>query len=166
MEKTTQAAEDWQSLFASPWFWLVIALLLARMVLRVYGVPRRLLVEAQTEAGAARFARDIIRFTLRHGLTTRLGSLSLPICGTAAAILVVSAVSGSVLSAAALTMLGPVVAVSLIFEPEVREAANKATEPQAQQALVDRVEQIWRLRLATSLLGLGLGMVLAQLWPH
>lgn len=154
----------WEQVFGEPWFWAAATLVWFRFGLRIGGVPRSLvataLKSAPEELGPASFLRDYARWRLGPGRVTPTGLLPLrmPAAGAAAAFLAAGAAFGDILSFAALTVLGPPLAAVLFLEPQVQKAVDAARDAGSQSgteqvrllAFADRLEQLWRVKLAAT----------------
>lgn len=171
---------SWAAVFGAPWFWAAATLVWARAALSLLGAPLRLIRQARRGAEAvsagveppesglapAAFALDLLRWRLGAGRgAPGLAPLRWPALGGAAAWAVSGAAFGDLLALALLTALGPIAAASLALEPPVLQAvdaARGAGTPAARlAAFADRLEQLWRLKLAACLAAAALTLAAA-----
>ena len=141
---------DWADVFGEFWFWALAMILWSRAAFSAYGAPRRVIAAAMTEAGAAGFARDLVRYRLGPGAPTprAFTALRLPALGAIIGYGVLASLQGDALCLALLCSLAPVAAVTLGFEPRVATAAQAAVDEPGRTAFADVLEQIWRVRVA------------------
>ncbi len=129
---------DWGAVFGAAWFWATALLFWAGAASGLAGVPRGLIADAQTGAGEAALARSLARYRLSRGARLA-GPLATPIAGAGGVYLAFGAATGGAFELAALTALGPVLALRLAIEPTLRAAT--ALEP---DAAAKRFDQLWR----------------------
>ena len=143
-------AWEWADVFGEIWFWALIGVVWMRAAFSAYGVPRRVIVAAMNEPGAAGFARDLVRYRLGPGSPTPRGltALRLPGLGAVIGYGVLASIQGDALCLALVAGLAPVAIVTLGFERRVAAAAQAAVDDPGRAAFADVLEQIWRVRLA------------------